>query len=157
MRSRFFDRTLRLRRSPPTASSPSSPTNLKHPATPHPSYRRSNPVMTSNPDSLVVPSISIFPPTPTPTRPAFPQTRSSSSSVSTVTTTPISKTSIDSTRSAQSINSVLSQRRRAIGSARGRVLGSFEEDVEGIMEPRGPELEGDYVIAGIGEVLNGPL
>lgn len=37
------------------------------------------------------------------------------------------------------------------------VLGSFEEDVEGIMEPRGAELEGDYVIAGIGEVLNGRL
>ena len=65
--------------------------------------------------------------------------------------------SSDSSRSVQSINTVLTERKRARGRARTRRLGTFEEDVELIMEPRGTEMEGAYSIVGIGEVLSGRL
>lgn len=77
--------------------------------------------------------------------------------MSSVESKPDSIKSMDNTRSVQSINSVLTERRRARGQGRSRDLGSFEENVEGIMEPRGTELEGEYTIVGIGEVMNGLL
>ena len=77
--------------------------------------------------------------------------------MSSVMSTRESRKSTESVRSVQSINSVLTERRRARGRARARGLGSFEEDVELVMEPRGAEMEGAYSVVGIGEVLSGRL